>query len=206
MIKTLLTAYNSTQSRVTKRTPNEIETDESQKANETVKKNIEKEVNKKNQDETNKPKFSKGDKVRITLENIGKSKSFRNWSDEIYTVNRVNKATAGNVYKSSYQLKDPDDKVINKKFFENELQKIDKVERTTGIKEPKKFIISSLVKPYVNKSGDRFFEVRWKGYSAKDNTLEPYEQLKVDVPKMVAKAEKDMDIKWNKKSVKYRIK
>ena len=201
MIKTLLTAYNSTESRVTKRTPNEIE-DESQKSNETVKKNIQKEVNKKNENETNKPKYIKGDKVRITLENIGKSKSFRNWSDEIYTVNRVNKATSGNVYKSSYQLRDPDNKVINKKFFENELQRIDKVEG--AIKEPKKFIISSLVKPYVNKNGDRFFEVRWKGYSAKDNTLEPYEQLKIDVPKMVAKAEKDMNIKWNKRSVKYK--
>jgi hypothetical protein len=47
------------------------------------------------------------------------------------------------------------------------------------------------------------YEVKWKGYNDKDNTIEPREQLLEDVPKLVHKYEKEFNVYWYPHTVQY---
>ncbi len=188
----ILKAYNATISRVTKKSPDMIE-QESFKDNKKTKANIEKAVLTKNNN-TLVPKFKIGDRVRITMENIGKSKSFRKWSIRIYQIRKVFKANSKTVLSTSYQLSDSDGDSIKEKFYENELQLYKPIDQDTRIKEPQKFIISKIIRFVMVKKDNKqipSYEVAWRGYrSKKDRTIEPRTQLMIDVPKLVADFDK----------------
>ena len=68
-----------------------------------------------------------------------------------------------------------------------------------------KFTVSKLIKPVI-KDNKEHYEVQWKGYSKKHNTIEPRENLLEDVAKMVNQFEKKNKIKFydskNKKTKK----
>ena len=70
----------------------------------------------------------------------------------------------------------------------------------------KKYIISKIVKPVMSKNGKLFipsYEVQWKGYTSKDNSIEPRSNLIVDVPKLINQFDKKHNVVWNARSVKY---
>lgn len=193
--------YNQTISRVTGKTPNEIE-EQNKEENEETKNTIKKNVIAKN-DNQDIQKFKLFDKVRIKMENINFSKSGMNWSRNLYRVSKVIAPKKENVMTYKYKIR-PDkkgSKSFSEVFYTNDLQKINDIKNK--VKAPEKFIVSSLVKPIVDEFGRRFYEVRWKGYPASENTIEPREQLMLDVPKLVEQTERNMNIKWGKKSVFY---
>ena len=84
-----------------------------------------------------KPKFSVGDKVRITKKKSTFEKGFTpNWTEEVFTVSQIQYTDP-----ITYKIKDSNDEVIQGTFYENELQKssqeiyrIEKVIRKRGNK------------------------------------------------------------------------
>jgi hypothetical protein len=60
-----------------------------------------------------------------------------------------------------------------------------------------RYAIDKLVKQ-IKKAGKLFYEVKWKGYDSKDNTIESREQLIKDVPQLVEEFEESIK-KKNKK-------
>jgi hypothetical protein len=185
-VKTLpmyLEAYNSTPNRVTKLSPDDIE-----KQNyKDVYDNIAKHINKDAQD---KPKFNKGDIVRIKLEKLDFSKSFENWSRELYTIVDVHKPSSISVYKPSYKISNADGIVFKELFYDADLQLVRGLEGR--IEQPEKFIISKLIK-LVMKNKKPYYLVKWRNEN--EPTLEPRENLLKDVPKLLAKFEKDNNIR-----------
>ena len=55
--------------------------------------------------------------------------------------------------------------------------------------------MSKLIKPVI-KDNKEHYEVQWKGYSKKHNTIEPRDNLLEDVAKMVDQFEKKNKIKF----------
>lgn len=197
-LPTLLNAYNSTQSRVTKKAPNDIESDP--KMNKEVEENIRKEVTPKNQSEIQEPRFKIGMRVRITTQNEGFSKSFQKFSKDIYTIASVTKAKQGHVFSHRYKVRDQSKQLVPEVFYENQLQFIKGIDKSTKIKAPEKFTVSKIIRP-IFKLGKKYLEVKWKGY--KDTTIEPYANIERDVPKMLAAFQKKHNVIWSLKSVKY---
>jgi hypothetical protein len=59
----------------------------------------------------------------------------------------------------------------------------------------------------MSKNGKIFvesYEVQWKGFRAKDNTIEPRSALIVDVPKLIKQYEKKNKVEWKPRSVTYK--
>ena len=90
-----------------------------------------------------KPKFSVGDKVRITKKKSTFEKGFTpNWTEEVFTVSQIQYTDP-----ITYKIKDSNDEVIQGTFYENELQKssqeiyrIEKVIRKRGNKSLVKWV------------------------------------------------------------------
>jgi len=201
-VQKLVDGYNRTWQRAIDESPDEAEGGNAYD-HEVVKANILKSITPKNGDDMDTRKYRVGDKVRLLLEpesEIG-AKSFRNWSDEVYTIDKVIKPRGGNVYSVYYMIRDPDGELVKQKFYQAELQAIEEVQKP--IEQPTRFKVSSLVRPVIQ-SGVRAYEVKWTGYrKKKDNTIEPRDKLMEDVPKMVEAFEKDNNVRWSAKSVKY---
>lgn len=201
-VQKLVDGYNRTWQRAIDKSPDEAEGGNAYD-HEVVKANILKSITPKNGDDMDMRRYRKGDKVRLLLEpesEIG-GKSFRNWSDEIYTIDKVIKPRGGNVFSVYYKILDPDGKLVNEKFYQSELQGIEEVQKE--IEQPARYKVSSLVRP-VMRGGVRSYEVKWTNYrKAKDNTIEPREKLMEDVPKMVEKYEEEHKVKWYATTVKY---
>lgn len=195
-LQKVVNTYNNTWQRTINEVPNNIDREG---GSDEVKQRIETSITPKNDNDIIQ-KFFVDDKVRILLEKteIG-GKSFRNWSDEIYTVNRVFVPRSETVYTFAYGLTDPDGKVIHQKFFQPQLQLVSEV--NNAISEPKKYKVSSLVRALI-KNGIPSYEVKWVGFRKKsDNTIEPREQLLADVPKMVKDYEEKHNVVWSNNKV-----
>lgn len=197
----LMTTYNSTWQRTIDSTPDKVDAGDVPK--EDVKKRIEDQITPANNDDM-KQKFKVGDKVRLLLEKENESgvggKSFRNWSDEVYTIIKVFVPRSNSVFTYAYQVNDPDGEKVNEKLVQSELQLADVVNNKK--KEPKKYKVSSIVKAVILDDGRQGFEVKWVGYRKKsDNTEEPREKLIQDVPKMVKEFEEKQNVKWGNGTV-----
>ena len=200
-LQRLVKTYNTTWQRTINNTPDKVDAGEVPK--EEVKTNIEADITPANNDEM-KQKFKVGDKVRLLLEKENESgvggKSFRNWSDEIYTIINVFVPRATSVYTFSYQVKNPEGEKVKEKLFQSELQLVVGVNNKKA--EPKKFKVSSLVKAVILDNGEQGYEVKWVGYRKKsDNSNEPRSKLIQDVPKMVKDFEEKNNVKWGNGTV-----
>ena len=101
-----------------------------------------------------KPKFSIGDKVRISLlkNNFEKGYTF-NWSKQIYIIDDMKSTNA-----HYYYLKDLNGNKIDGMFYDQELLK-------TNIKDNDLYVIEKIIKKIGNK-----YLVKWRGYDDSFNT------------------------------------
>ncbi|DAC81777.1 TPA_asm: integrase [Monosiga MELD virus 2] len=194
---------NETVNRVTGKSPNEIEAESEDKYKDTEKK-IKKEVLPKNKNELQ-TDIKAGDTVRIKMKNINFSKGGYNWSKELYKVSKVTvPGPSSSVNSVSFRIIDPETKKPFKDiFYANDVQKIEEVHNK--IAEPEKYVISKIIRPVMRKIRTKYvkyYEVKWKGYSR--TTLEPRSELEKDVPKILANADKELDVQWSKTSVKWK--
>ena len=141
----LVKEYNISCHRTVKMKP----VDASKKSNENI---VRKNYNFKITDK--KPKFSIGDKVRVSLsKNIFEKGYTSNWSEQIYVIYDIK---SSNVH--YYYLKDLNGKKIDGVFYEEELLK-------TNIKDNDLYIIEKIIK----KIGDKYL-VKWRGYDDSFNS------------------------------------
>ena len=142
----LVKEYNNSYHRTIKMKP----VDASKKSNENiVRKNYNFEIINK------KPKFSIGDKVRVSLlKNTFEKGYTSNWSVQIYVIYDIK---FSNVH--YYYLKDLNGNKIDGMFYQEELLK-------TNMKENDLYIIEKIIKKVGNK-----YLVKWKGY---DNSFNSY--------------------------------
>lgn len=169
-------------------TPQEIEEAYEEKNTEKLIQSYKNDLKKKNKN-LNEQKFIIGDRVRI-YQPSDKEKS-KKWSEEEYVIEKIYKPKKLNtVYE--YKVKGFSDK-----FKEEELQKIP-LSTQNKIKKTEKFIVSKLLNPQI-KNNKPHYEVQWKGYKKSDNTIEPREQLLIDVPKLVRKYERENKIYFYKR-------
>lgn len=187
--------YNNTVHVTTNKTPNYLDEEIGNKKVLKVAENkIRKKVQSKN--ENNIPKFKIGDKVRRKLSPDEQGRGGENWSTELYTIYRVLKPRTP--YSSTaYLIQDKDEK-YDKKYYNNDLLFIPAVQNK--INQPKRYTVLRLIRP-VTHNKEPAYVVKWKGYGDKDNTIEPRDQLLVDVPKMVHAFEQKNSVVW--KGIKY---
>ena len=136
----LVKEYNNSYHRTIKMKP----VDASKKSNENiVRKNYNFEITDK------KPKFSIGDKVRVSLlKNTFEKGYTSNWSEQIYAIDDIK---SSNVH--YYYLKDLNGEKLDGTFYQEELLK-------TNMKENDLYIIEKIIKKVRNK-----YLVKWKGYN-----------------------------------------
>ena len=141
----LVKEYNNSYHRSIKMKP----VDASKKSNENiVRKNYYFEITDK------KPKFSIGNKVRISLlKNTFEKGYASNWSDQIYVIDDIK---TSNVH--YYYLKDLNGEKLDGTFYQEELLK-------TNMKENDLYIIEKIIKKVGNK-----YLVKWKGYDDSFNS------------------------------------
>ncbi len=184
-LPTYLNAYNSTPNRVTGKAPNDI--DDADKTE--VSHNIEKHIL-KGAPPDNKPKFKKGDVVRLKMEKEGFSKSLENWTRDLYMVVEVIIPRSLSVFRPSYKVIDKDGTKFKEIFYDNDLQLI--IETEGLLKSPDKYTISKIIN-FVIKDNKPGYMVKWRGY--KEPTWEPRDALMKDLPKIVAKFDKENNIR-----------
>ena len=141
----LVKEYNNSYHRTIKMKP----IDASKKSNENiVRKNYNFEITDK------KPKFSIGDKVRVSLlKNTFEKGYTSNWSEKIYVIDDIK---TSNVH--YYYLKDLNGGKLDGTFYQEELLK-------TNMKENDLYIIEKIIKKVGNK-----YLVKWKGYDDSFNS------------------------------------
>ena len=141
----LVKEHNNSYHRTVKMKP----VDASKKSNENI---VRKNYNFKITDE--KPKFSIGDKVRVSLlKNTFEKGYTSNWSEQIYAIYDTK---SSNVH--YYYLKDLNGNKIDGVFYEQELLK-------TNIKDNDLYIIERIIKKIGNK-----YLVKWRGYDDSFNS------------------------------------
>jgi len=190
----LIENINNSQHRITGFTPNEIQKAFKNDDKDVLDKAYNTELKKKKAN-ISKEVFEVGDLVR-RYEPSDKTRQV--WSNEVYEIEKVFKP------KKPYSVYEYKVGAFKDKFKEEELLKVvgnpqNKIIKTT------KFVVSKLIKPVI-KDNKEHYEVQWKGYSKKHNTIEPRENLLEDVAKMVNQFEKKNKIKFydskNKKTKK----
>ena len=108
------------------------------------------------------PKFHVGDPVRITLKKDIFQKGYsQNWSDKIYTIDKVLKTLP-----TTYRIAS-ESGVLKGSFYEQELQ----LSCTT------EYNIEKILR-YKTIRGKRFARVQWRGYDSSYNTWEPVEAIR----------------------------
>jgi hypothetical protein len=204
MLPILLNNYNNVISRITGKTPNDLDKVEvSQETKQDINLKMKKEINKKNLNVANPTYFLIGDKVRLKV----KKDQFEKLNGKNFTLNifRIYKRfKPKNGQAEYYYVKDAEHK-YTEKLYNEDLLHVKQVENK--ISEPdERWTISKLIKPKMMKNGNVYvpsYEVKWKGYKDADNTIEPRSQLIQDVPKLVNAFDKKHKVEWKARSVKY---
>ena len=81
---------------------------------------------------------------------------------------------------------------VEKKKRRKKAPKIGKRKKKKAKKAVRKYEVERVVRMLDNE-GERYYEVKWKGYSEIDNTVEPRQSLMLDIPNLVRAYEKDND-------------
>ena len=178
----LINNINNSQHRITGITPKEIQTAFKNDDNDILEMDYEKEMKIKNPN-ISKEVYEVGDLVRI---HTPSDKTRQVWSDEVYEIVKVYKP------KKSYSVYEYKIDGFKDRFKEEELLKIVGDPQNKLVKVDK-FEISKLIKPVIQ-DNKIFYEVQWKGY--RETTLEPRENLMMDVPKMLGQFERKNKIKF----------
>lgn len=191
MLPQILENTNNSINRTLKMSPNQAEKGDS----EVIKQRIIDSVTPKNGTRPNKPTVKVGDRVRLKLENVDFSKTFKgfNWSSEIYRVTKMHKPEMSwrAIY---YSIETEDKKPISGNFYDEDLHKIPDVIQNP-IQAPVKFIVSKIEGDRVN-NGVKELLVRYKGYrKATDIYWHAQSDIEKDVPKLVEKYFKDKAVK-----------
>ena len=161
----LVKEYNNSYHRTIKMKP----IDASKKSNENI---VRKNYNFKITDK--KPKFSIGDKVRVSLLKNSFEKGYTsNWSEQIYIIYDIK---TSNVH--YYYLKDLSGEKLDGSFYQEELLK-------TNMKDDDLYIIEKIIKKVGNK-----YLVKWKNYNDKFNCIDvqgiqPYLQVQATLAAVV---------------------
>ena len=182
----LIDNYNNTYQTTIRDTPNNIDalTDEVRLSE--IRKRIYNTVISK-RGSLSKSKFKIGDKVTLKMYN---EKTKQNWSNEIYIIEKVHKSRK--LYSVPYYSISNinDNKIIDKKYYDNDLQYIpEEIKNKTN--KVQKYEISKIL-DFKRKNGKDYYLIQWKGFSQK--TFEPYETLILDVPKMLKAFDKKNNI------------
>jgi hypothetical protein len=107
---------------------------------------------------TTKPKLKVGDKVRVShVKGVFDKGYLQNWSDEVFTVDKVLKTTPVVMY----ALKDFVEGTVWGSFYEQELQKT---------RVPDLFLIEKVLKKKKKKVGGVSYLVKWRGYDETYNS------------------------------------
>ena len=179
--------YNNSINATTNKTPNDI-AEQSAEENSVIRDRIYKRVERKAKADM--PQVQKGDKVRVLVDKTSDElpKTKNKWSVKLYEVESVRQPQK-NIGAVTYSVKG-----LNRRLLNNQIQKVNVVENER-VKE-RIYVISKLVRPAFQK-GVAGYWVRWKGYKPKDDTFESRTKLEQDVPKILAKYEKDTGIQWD---------
>ena len=141
ILEDIVTNYNHSRHRTIKITPFDAY---KSKNRVQIFKNQEKRIANKKKE---KPKFKRGDHVRLSIQKQVFDKGFRpNWTEEIFRVKGVHRK----YMPIMYSIKDMNDDEIEGKFYRYELQKVP---------EPKEFAIEKILQ----KKNDEF-KVKFLGY------------------------------------------
>ena len=134
-IEKIRSSYNNTWQRTIDMTPREAE-----KAG-----NKEKALQNNDRPRKNQKKittvFDVGDKVRLAVKNVELSKSFRNYTRDIFTIAKVFRPQSDSTLMATYQVKDKDGKLIKERLPHKLLLRVKDVNKTTTynpIQEPEK--------------------------------------------------------------------
>ena len=180
----LIDNINNSQHRITGFTPIEIQTAFKNNDKDVLDEAFDKELKKKKTN-ISREVYEVGDLVRIHKPS---DKTRQVWSNEVYEIERVYKP------KKSYSVYEYKLDEFKDKFKEEELLKIVGNPQNKIIKV-NKFVISKLIKPVIQDNKE-YYEVQWKGYNKKHNTIEPRDVLLKDVPKIINQYEKNNNVKF----------
>lgn len=145
LLPKLVKQYNSTKHRTTGFKPKDV-------SNRNAKEILEKAYSHTKTVDPKKPKFSVGDRVRISKHRAEFSKGYTpSWSNEIFTIVKVRLSNP-----TTYILEDPDAQQIKGGFYEYELQKT---------KHPDTYLVEKVIR----KKGNQLF-VKWLGFDNRHNS------------------------------------
>jgi len=198
----LIDNYNNSVSRVTGKTPNqldEIDLPDKEQVLDKIKKSVKK-LNTK-QEQVLLP-LNTQVRLKVLRDKLQKSDGI-NWTQDIFRIYKRFKSKNGN--SEYYYVKKGDDK-YTEKIYPQDIQEVTAIDNKVK-EQDEKYEISKIVKPVMSKNGKIFvesYEVQWKGFRAKDNTIEPRSALIVDVPKLIKQYEKKNKVEWKPRSVTYK--
>ena len=198
-LQTLLTRYNKTIHTAHKFTPDEVEQFSSQnnvrKLNEVIA-NLDKTFLKQNKD-FDLSQLPPGTKVRVQLNpkqnSLTKSKFMQNYSKDVYTIDKIYVPRQSNLLAVQYRLKDQQNRIIPKRYYNHQLLKIEGTPQNRVSREAL-YNISNLLKPVVQ-DNKPYYLVSWIGFQGQ-YTLEPRSQLMQDVPRLVQMFERRNMVVW----------
>ena len=193
ILDTIVNNYNKSYQSTIEMTPNQAEA-ATLKQQQEIKNNI------TNRSTVNKDgvKFQVGDRVRVKLDKKGKDGA--RWSKEVYEIDRVVNPKS-ELSNPNYKLKG----ITGNKslFYNNDLQPIQDIQNQQDDPGDDFYDVSKIIRPSVQK-GVKGFIVRWKGFSAANDTWESRDILDRDIPKMIRAFEKAHNIEWTDKGFKWK--
>ena len=198
-LQTLLARYNKTYHTAHKFTPDEVEQFSSQnnvrKLNEVIA-NLDKTFLKQNKD-FDLSQLRPGTQVRVQLNpkqnSLTKSKFMQNYSKDVYTIDKIYVPRQSNLLAVQYRLKDQQNRIIPKRYYNHQLLKIEGTPQNRVSREAL-YNISNLLKPVVQ-DNKPYYLVSWIGFQGQ-YTLEPRSQLIQDVPRLVQMFERRNGVVW----------
>lgn len=186
--------YNNVQHSITKQVPNELDKGSAETVKEAHTKIKQNATNKR---QSTKVVLKVGDKVRIKLDSDDpvKFNSGESWSRKLYKISKIMKPKSI-LSSPSFRIADGKN-LVPKVFYVNDLLYVPRVRNI--INEPQKYEILRLVRPLYH-DGKPAYEVKWKGYSSAENTIEPRTNLLRQVPKVIRTYERNNNVKFHKNS------
>jgi hypothetical protein len=187
-------SINATYSDAIKTTPIKAISMNSKEEEEEIQDNIKKQAKKNNSNLNDYIPLEKGQTVRLKnkLKKTDKITDNKTYSDEIYTVQTVNKPT-DDFRPSTYLLNE-----IKGKYTFNDLLPINSIDNE--LKQEVKYTVSRIVKP-ATQNGKLGYWVKFKNY--KGEFFVEHDTLILDIPKDVNNINKRWNVKFNPKNKKW---